>query len=164
MPVTGGAALLVEGFGVLVALGGGNGPPAAGVGQASVTGPAHQHHPAASGGAGDGCGSRVGAAAGGIAEAGRVVTELAQHAGAEDQAESGQTAHDLGVRVLLKTRVQRGLELADSVECGGQGAHQASVAAAIAASTTGGCRSTGPAVNATRIRAGSVRGTPRRTR
>lgn len=73
-------------------MGGGHRPPAAGVGQAAVAGPAHQHHPAASGGASDRCGSRVGAAAGSISEAGRVVSELAQHPGAKDQAESGQFA------------------------------------------------------------------------
>ncbi|MBA3622799.1 MAG: hypothetical protein H0W51_10875 [Euzebyales bacterium] len=43
----------------------------------------------------------------------RVVPELAQHPGAENDAESGQTAQDHGVRVLLKMVCQRRLKASD---------------------------------------------------
>jgi hypothetical protein len=42
--------------------------------------------------------------------AGGVVTELALHPGAEDDAESGLTADDLGVRVRVKSLLQFGLQ------------------------------------------------------
>jgi len=80
--VAGVAAALVERLWVAIALDGGYRPPAAGIGQPLVAGPAHHHHPAAPEGAGDRRGSRIGAAAGGIDKAGRVVIELAQHPGA----------------------------------------------------------------------------------
>jgi hypothetical protein len=45
--------------------------------------------------------------------AARVVPELRQHPGAENDAESGQATQDHGVRVLLKTVCQRRLEISD---------------------------------------------------
>ena len=48
-----------------------------------------------------------------MAVAVRVVPELREHPGAEDDTESGQTEVDASVRVLLKTVCQGGLQLVD---------------------------------------------------
>jgi hypothetical protein len=50
-----------------------------------------------------------------IGVAGRVVPELREHPGAEDQAESGKTAQDLGVRVTFKTLRELFFQLPDLV-------------------------------------------------
>jgi hypothetical protein len=77
-------------------------PPAAGVGQPLVAGSAQQHDAGFAGGSGDRGGSGIAAPAGSIEEAGRIVSELAQHPAAKDHADSGQTTQDLGVRVVSK--------------------------------------------------------------
>jgi hypothetical protein len=74
-----------------------------------------QHDAGLARGAGDRGGSGIAAAAGSIGEAGRIVSELAQHPAAEDHAESGQTTQDLGVRVVAKACRQRALEVGERV-------------------------------------------------
>ena len=71
----------------------------AGVGKAFVANVTGQHGSVPAGGAGDGCGAGVGAAAGSMGEAVRVVPELAEDPGAEDETKAGQAVEDLGVRV-----------------------------------------------------------------
>ena len=89
------------------------GPLVAGVAQAAVAGEAGQHDAAATGGLGDRRRAGVVLARLGAREASPVITELAQHPGAEDRPESWQGADDLGVRVLLKMLRERRLEFGD---------------------------------------------------
>jgi len=46
-----------------------------------------------------------------MVEASRVIPEPGQHSGAEDNAESGKTAIELGVRVSFKTLRELGFQL-----------------------------------------------------
>jgi hypothetical protein len=68
---------------------------------------------AGAGGAGDGGCAGVAAAAFAILGAIRRIAEFGKHPGAEDEAKSRQTAHDLGVRVTHEGIGQLALELVD---------------------------------------------------
>jgi hypothetical protein len=98
MAVAGGAAGVASGPDAGRAGQRGERPPSAGVGEPVVARPPADDDAALAGGAGDRGGSGVAAAAGSVGKAGAVVTELAEYLGAEDRAQSGQAAQDLGVR------------------------------------------------------------------
>ena len=91
------------------------GPLVAGIGEPGVAGEPGQDHPALAGGLRDRRGSRVVAPGSSIGVAGRIISALAEHPGAEHEAESGKTAEDLGVRVPLKSHFELGLEPLDLV-------------------------------------------------
>jgi len=91
------------------------GPLVAGIGEPGVAGEPGEDHPALAGGPRDRRGPRIVAPGSSIGVAGRIVSELAEHPGAEHEAESGKTAEDLGVRVPLKSPFELGLEPLDLV-------------------------------------------------
>ena len=82
---------------------GAKGPLVAGVREPPIAGHAGQDHPARTGRPRDGRAARIVLSRFRMGEAGSVIAELRQNPGAEDDAKSGKTAVDLGVRVLLKT-------------------------------------------------------------
>src|SRR5918996_692058 len=89
------------------------GPPIAEVAQMMVAFEPSEHGLPLAGCDGDGRSAGVAATRPGIPIAVRVISELSERPGAEDDAKSGKTAQDLGVRVLLKMASQLGLERGD---------------------------------------------------
>src|SRR5205807_6720506 len=89
---------------------GAKGPLVAGIGEPPIARQASQDDPARAGRLRDRRTARVVLSRFRMSEAGSVVAELGQNPGAEDDAKSGKTAVDLGVRVLLKTGGQLRLQ------------------------------------------------------
>src|SRR5437763_6060980 len=107
VPVSGGAA------GIEVAAGAGRGaqrsqrPDVADSGQTPVLDVSVQHDDFLAAGAGDRCRSGVSLQAAGVGETRTVVTDLGEHPGPGQVAQSGGAGDDHGVLVLLKMGVRR---------------------------------------------------------
>src|SRR5882757_3451240 len=113
MQVAGGTALVVERAGAGALLQGAEGPLVEGVVEAAVADVARQHgaFSARRDGQWGGSGVVLATLGGGVAV--RVVPELTEHPGAEDDTKSWQGAVDVGVRVCLKMCRQFGFEVGD---------------------------------------------------
>src|SRR5882757_3895455 len=115
MQVAGGTALVVERAGAGALLQGAEGPLVEGVVEAAVADVARQHgaFSARRDGQWGGSGVVLATLGGGVAV--RVVPELTEHPGAEDDTKSWQGAVDVGVRVCLKMRREFSFQIGDLV-------------------------------------------------
>ena len=89
---------------------GAEGPDVERIGETAVARDPGQDHQPGSRSTGDRSAAGIAASRSGILIAGPVVTELRQDPGAEDHTKSGQTAQDLGVRVIFKSLGKLGLK------------------------------------------------------